>query len=250
MRGKLEKKISLITGLLESNNVDMVNAETQNLDRQLYEYTQTTNHYTELHGEGKVFEINHIVDEADEMVFQMKMKVCEWLQKQEDNMSVSSAQSRSSSGTTDGFSRRSTSSSKGSQRSGGSRQSAKASENQARIAGLKVKMSQLEKDMEKRLDEEVQRIKSEKQQDLKRQLENLNVDITIAEAKLLVYDEDEKDSVISCSIRKNVTGCAERERVKQQISKRQLINVGQGGITCKKGRILQPRRSKSQLWVM
>ena len=109
-------------------------------------------------------------------------------------------------------------------------------------------MSQLEKDMEKKLDEEVQRIKSEKQQDLKRQLENLNVDIAIPEAKQLVYDEDEKDSVISCSIRRNVTGRAERKRVKQQISKRQPINVGQGGITCKKRSDIAAQ--KSQLWVM
>ena len=202
MYNRLIQQIHIAEQLLDSSNVDMMNAEVANVDRKLSDFMEVNDRCQGLSRGRDGLDIANMADEADSKVFKLKQSVCKWMKLQEDNRSRSS---KSSKGST--RSRSSRSSSHSSRRSGsskGSHSSNKSVDNKARLAGLKMEAALLERSMEGRIESEIAQLRKERLADLSTQLEELKKQIKISEAMQNVYDID-SDSLEPVNSLKDIT---------------------------------------------
>lgn len=190
MYNRLMKQIQIAEQLMESSNIDMMNAEVANVDRKLFEFMEVNERCQGLSRGQDSMEAAKVADEVDSKVFELKQAICKWMKVQEDDnrsriskSSNGSKRSRSS-GASSHFSKRSSSSK-------GSHSSNKSVENKARLAGLKMEAELLERSMEKKIEKEIVKLREERTSDLSTQLEELKKQIAISEAKQLVYEDDD-----------------------------------------------------------
>ena len=148
---RLEKQILVLNPLLETSNVDLVNQETQNLDRMYQELTDTHSRLCELLSEAEDKE-EYVaacvkLDEVDSKYFAAKENICTWQIAYDKELRMLKAKTGLSE---DGSSSSGSSKSRRSKRSGKSRHSQRSDCSntslriKAKIAGLKAEAEALE----------------------------------------------------------------------------------------------------------
>ena len=185
---RIKRQIELLKHLLKSNNTDLVNAELTNLDNQFFELLGINTKLVELCPPDAAS--SELISSADEMVFNMKREVADWLLELEKRNNEEVRSGRQSGRASSVASSRS--SSNRSRKSNRSASSVCSIRNKARLAELTAKRTALEDTWKAEMELEIQQLRQKRMAEAERELMSIKKEITFSKAKQEVFDAEER----------------------------------------------------------